>query len=339
MVRMIPFFKNICDIVRIFIIVVFFSCCLSHSAEANPEIIVDCGKCSTSISNEIKQRTEILRTDIFKVTGLDLKNSILIEIASNNVDFAKRAGDGAPEWAVAIYSDDKIVIRQEGLVIGSDGRFFNILEHEIVHAMLDDMFFADSRRLPRWLNEGIAVSVSGDWEAPSQWDRRKTVLRSAIKRGVGFSFEDLSSGFPGSSWLAEVAYAQSVDMTQFLLKRGGWKKMMQLLELLASGNDIETAFEKNYGENFTDISEEWYAYAGRPGGAEIVMHILVNIEFYIWIGMIFLMLSGVLAVVLRRRKNQQNSDEYDPEEDWDELDEKWDRDLFGDRPWRPGRRE
>lgn len=314
-----------------------FSPAGSEMAWAAPAISVDCGKCADSLQSDIRVRAEMLLKDVSEKIGVDMKNPLRVEIAMQGDDFIKRAG-GAPEWAVAIYENNRIIIRQEGMVTGSDGRFFNILEHELVHAVLDDMFDGKRERLPRWLNEGIAVAMSGDWESPAQWDRRKVILRSAIKKGCGFSFDELSSGFPRSSWLAEVAYAQSADLTLFMLKKGGWKKMSAFLERLAAGDSIEVASKNIYGEDFTGLSEEWYAYAGRPGGSEILMHVLVNIDFYLWIGMIILVMAGAAMVFRRRRKSAEPSDEYDPEDDWDELDEKWDRDMYGDRPWRPGRK-
>lgn len=301
-------------------------------------ISVDCEKCPASLKQDIGRRAEMLIVDISRKTGVEKTGDLQIEIAGSDSDFMNRAGAGAPEWAVAVYENDRIIIRQEGVVAAPDGRFFNILEHELAHAVLDDMFGGAKGKLPRWLNEGLAVTISGDWESPAQWDRRKVILRSAIKKGCGYSFDEISEGFPRGSWLAEVAYAQSADFTQFLLKKGGWKRMSALLKRLAAGESIESASRNIYGGDFTEIAEEWYAYAGRPGGSEILMHFLINIDFYLWIGMIILVLVGGAVVLRRRRKSAEPSDEYDPEDDWDDLDENWDRDLYGDRPWRPGRK-
>lgn len=64
----------------------------------------------------------------------------------------------------------------------------------------------------------------------------------------------------------------------------------------------------------------------------------MNVDMFIWMATGILLIAGVL-VMLRRRSVKKDPDEYDPEDDWDELDEEWDSDAYGSRPWRPGKRK
>jgi len=297
-------------------------------------ITVQAGGRHSGTAETIKKRAETMMEDVVEYLGHEPDWTYNIYLTSSDEDFARAAGPGAPGWAVAIYTRKKIVVRPEGFSSDPEN-FYNTIQHELVHGVLDHMFRGRPRALPRWLNEGIAVTVSGSWEIPQSWERRKTTLYAALEDGSAFDFDQISRSFPSSQWLAQIAYAQSTDFVQYLVRREGKETLRDLLVSLAAGGDFDRAVSSLYGKRFEELVEDWEKDIRRPGAIIWVVHILANINLYIWLGIVVLVIVGYF-VVRKRPSRVYPDDEYDPYEDWDELDEEWDIDTYGHRPWRPG---
>jgi len=262
-------------------------------------------------------------------------------IISNHKEFYKIAGEHVPDWATGIYSPGRkaIVINTESMTSDPDN-FIRILQHEVVHACLDDMFGKHRSNLPVWLNEGIAVLVSDAWEVPESFIQRKSIVYKALKDGNDIDFKDISDSFPSGNWMAQLAYIQSYDFVNFLYRSGGKNKLQYLLKHLSSGADIDSSFQKVYHTSFSEFVSRWKKYNDRPGFFIWFMQFLIYFDTYIWTFMALLVIIGAFRVFFRIRKGRKyiNHLDYDPEDDWDNLDEEWDADLLGQRPWRPGKR-
>ena len=293
------------------------------------------GNASSAAAEAVKKRAEGLMAGVVEYLGHRPDWTYTIVITTREHEF-ERAASGVPGWAVAIYSNRKIVIRPDGFS-ADPAVFYNTIQHELVHGVLDHLFRHNPSALPRWLNEGLAVAISGSWESPQSWESRKTSLYAAIKKGSALDFEDIEYGFPRGQWLAQVAYAQSADFVQFLERRGGRDGIRNLLAALAAGGEKERAFQSLYGKSFDGLVADWKEEVKKPGAAVWVMHVLANFDLYIWLAIVALVIAGFF-LVRRRPSRTYPDDEYDPYEDWDELDEEWDPDTYGFRPWRPGRR-
>ncbi len=303
-------------------------------------IIVRAVDMPESIVDEVESRANEKMKLTVDYLGHSPSGSYTIYITGDSSEFRRYAGNGIPDWAVAVYSRRTIVIKPEGLNTNPEN-FYNIIHHELVHAVLDYEFRKHPDALPRWLNEGIAVNLSEAWEIPSMWNDRKTRLYNALRQGNVADFDDIARGFPRSEILAQTAYAQSADFTQYLMKRRGKPSFRRLLELLAAGTSTDSAFNKIYGAPLDELADIWRRHLDRPGAWVIARHVLAYFDMYTWVAMGFLFLAVYFIVISRRKRIarlEADDDEYDPDDDWDDLDEEWDPDVYGDRPWRPGRR-
>ena len=292
-------------------------------------------------SSAVREKAGEFVIGISEQLGHSPSGPYVIYITPDRKKYYLQAGADAPEWAVAIYSDRKIVISPEGLLT-DEMNFYNTLEHELVHAVLDHYFRKRTDALPRWLNEGLAVVISDSWEIPQLWSRRKTVLYASLKQGRALDFEEISGGFPRSEIMAELAYMQSADFVRYLVNgRDGWDRMRRLLKNLSDGVPREEAFRKIYRKDFEDLVIAWEEDVKRPGALVWVMHVLVNFDLYLWGGLVVLVVVVFLLVKLRRGRPgpPAGPGRYDPEDDWDDLDEEWDPDFYGYRPWRPGKNQ
>src|SRR4029078_11527702 len=87
-----------------------------------------------------------------------------------------------------------------------------VLRHEFVHALLHDQFGPAGSALPTWLNEGLAMELSGDrWSDPDQVMKQEFVL---------IPLPALEGAWGGlSSEAATVAYLEAGSAALYLMKR------------------------------------------------------------------------------------------------------------------------
>lgn len=133
------------------------------------------------------------------------------------------------------------------------------VRHELAHLVVGQYgrsCVGGSR--PTWLNEGLAVYAEGD---------QSDIVRELDTAVAQNSFEPLRSlngSFPAHDTAAGLAYAQSYSVVNFMLSEYGKEKMQSLLQLLARGEDYDTALEQVYGFNVDGLELAWRAYMGLP---------------------------------------------------------------------------
>jgi hypothetical protein len=93
--------------------------------------------------------------------------------------------------------------------------FDQVLKHEVTHVVLADVF--RDFQIPRWLDEGIAV-------AEEQSSRRRQINQQLLEAVEVSRHADLSdllcmSRFPADRTRADVLYAQSASLVEFLLTK------------------------------------------------------------------------------------------------------------------------
>lgn len=116
---------------------------------------------------------------------------------------------------VARASENLIVVKAPGIRMPGDD-FRGTLRHELVHILLDRNI--DTDLLPRWLNEGICMSLANE----HYWASVVTVARMFTRRGI-IPYPELDRTFraPGDEMAFGDAYAQALSMTRHLRNRLG----------------------------------------------------------------------------------------------------------------------
>jgi hypothetical protein len=132
-----------------------------------------------------------------------------------------------------------------------------IFAHECTHAFLD--LFVRGERLPRWLDEGLAMymmTINDPALASDYWSRAKAV------NSPGYSPSALlgDKSFKTPTW---DDYTVAYTLVDCLLKGGGAQKFRQMLVLLKEGKDPDTALKKVFGYDSTGFAKYWNAYMAR----------------------------------------------------------------------------
>jgi tetratricopeptide (TPR) repeat protein len=190
-------------------------------------------------------------------TGADLETAILDYLESEFWDLARRFDyQPGPPIVVIVYPerqfheatlaesnvaglyDGKIRVPIGGLRQLHDGAR-RVLLHELAHA-----FVAGKTRFtaPRWLQEGIAQMVEG----------------STTNSGTGGALARSYRGIEDKSqWAREFSYPSALSFVEFIVEREGFYRLVDVLEEMGGGADVETAFRTVTRSTLADLRDEW----------------------------------------------------------------------------------
>jgi hypothetical protein len=141
--------------------------------------------------------------------------------------------------------------------------------------------------MPRWLNEGIALRVSGEMPKTSEW-----IIGGAALRGAVIPLDELDKRFPAAHQRASLAYAESLKAVNYIVDTYGDEALLQLIRSLRD-QDFDTALAATIGLDIHTLSERWI----RSVRKSPYVVTLITGSFSLW-------LMTVVAIVAFLRKRQ-----------------------------------
>lgn len=155
----------------------------------------------------------------------------------------------APGWSGGIY-DGKIRIPIGGIEHETPG-LRRLLIHEYTHAVVRAI---TPRRVPTWLNEGLAQYFEGR-EVDS---RQKEMLRQLTQAGKVPALAELEGSFLGLSGpQASYAYLLSLSAVRHMVDRYGMYRVKSVLEELSAGADPSRAINNAILMSPQDFERGW----------------------------------------------------------------------------------
>jgi len=124
--------------------------------------------------------------------------------------------------------------------------------HELTHVLVGDLTFTCLGSIPTWLDEGLAMYGQGGPE-PDQ----VTLFDQAKAADQLPALRSLAGGFPEDSARANLAYAESYSVINFLIQTDGRDKMNALLIALRDGATIDEALQSVYGFDTDGLENAW----------------------------------------------------------------------------------
>lgn len=228
-------------------------------------------------------------------------------VADSEELFDQLVGDGFPDWggAVAIPSQNRIVLRSPE--ISRAGKPLSALAaHEYSHLAIHKAL--RGRSAPRWLDEGLATYIAGEWSYQdfmaitiATW-RGKFVPLSRLRRLNTFDEKT-----------AQVAYAESYLAIKYLIDYYGVETLRELVNLLAEGETIDAALVQTIGVELNGFQEELILDIKKR-------YSLVNILMESTIFWSAMSLIVVLGFILARRRKQKRYDAWDEREKYESTD-------------------
>lgn len=226
---------------------------------------------------------------------------IVVRICETHGDFVREAGYFAQPSVIALARPERgrIAVRAPEQ-LPSQGIFVTALRHELVHVLLARS--TGPGNLPTWLNEGIAMTLSGE----RRWDSGMRVARMYLTGRIVPYYELMHTmGDPGREGPYGDAYAQSLSMTNFLIDMLGEEAFWELIAELADTR-FGVALERRAGMTPADFWQAWHDSLWRVA---LISSVVSGFTLFQGMGLL-----AMLAYLRVRRRNQAVLTRWEREE-------------------------
>ena len=194
-----------------------------------------------------------------------LETVVTVEWATHSGSLQRHGWNGSQTVAgLAVPSQSRIVLFAPALSSRPD-RIRSVLIHEMVHLHVHASTIRGDLSPPKWLDEGLAMWISGTWDLGFDWRANdSSLLTDAAAAGTLLSFESLDSSFPDGPFFA-LAYAQSYSFVAWLVEHYGEDSLRSLLRGIDRNLDFDSAFAAAMGVPFADAERDWRRTIERRG--------------------------------------------------------------------------
>ena len=194
-------------------------------------------------------------------TGVTVDHPIQIFIYGNRSDFFDALEPGATEWtggrAFPEYAIVLIDVAPSNLNWGL-GATTHELTHQVIHQKIKSPL--GDLSMPHWMDEGLAVYYE---TYPGALDPQFAIpLKRAIQNDSLQQIRSLSGSFPADSNAANLSYAESYSVVDFIIRHYGRDKLAQLLQGFKAGGFYDDIFMKVLGVDTDGLENEWRADVG-----------------------------------------------------------------------------
>ena len=136
---------------------------------------------------------------------------------------------------------------------GSYDQFRHVIHHELVHAVLNDMFYGGSiqsiisarnpLQLPMWLNEGLSEYAALKWDTNSDMFIRDATVNNYLPP------IDYLGGY--------FAYRGGQSVWYYIANKYGEQKIGEILNRIKGTRSVEQGFKSTIGLTVRELSERW----------------------------------------------------------------------------------
>lgn len=136
---------------------------------------------------------------------------------------------------------------------GDYRKFRHVIHHELVHAVLNDMFYGGSLQsiitnnitlqLPLWFNEGLAEYEALKWDTDSDMFLRDATVHEYLP-----PVERLSGYF---------AYRGGQSLWWYIANKYGEQKIGEILSRIKGTRSVEMGFRSSLGIGLKELSDRW----------------------------------------------------------------------------------
>ncbi|HMB93300.1 MAG TPA: hypothetical protein VKP65_20785, partial [Rhodothermales bacterium] len=183
-----------------------------------------------------------------------ISDRIPIIVYQSHNEFAVTNAASLPVYSEGIGGVTELFKNRVILPFTGDYRDYRrVVHHELVHAVIDDMFYGGSLqaiiqnniqlRIPLWFNEGLAEYAALGWDTNSDMYVREAIL------------EDHLAPIPYLS--GYFAYRGGQSMWDYIAEQYGREKISEILQRLRSSRSVEGSFKRATGLTLEELSERW----------------------------------------------------------------------------------
>jgi hypothetical protein len=188
-----------------------------------------------------------------ELTGFVPKEKIDVFIAADKKEFKRFQPKNAqvPDWAVGVaFPSQNLII----LLKKKNTGLAPVFRHELNHILLGQAF-KGKEKVPRWLDEGLAMIMAGEWNLSSM-----AVMTGAVLTGAVLPMEDITTHFPYEESRARIAYAQSFYFISFLKRKFGDNSFRTFLSQYSKHHNFNLAIRRTYFLDWWEVENMWQQY-------------------------------------------------------------------------------
>lgn len=186
--------------------------------------------------------------------GVQVETPVKIFIYGSYEDLRNAIAVGSQEW-----TGGQAFTEQGVVVIGVSPNDLDYglaaTPHELTHLVIHQATDNPYGDIPRWLDEGLAVYMSGELDAG--WRGYRDMVTRAARQGKLMTLQTLSSSFPADSDQAGQAYAQSGAVVEFIIDHYGQEAMAHLLDIFSKGALYDDALQQALGVDTWGLDNVW----------------------------------------------------------------------------------
>ena len=162
-----------------------------------------------------------------------------------------QSATGSPVWADGLFDPVLGRIQIPAQEAMADRVWLTrVLRHEFVHALLHDQLGPAGSAIPTWLNEGLAMELSGD-----RWSDLEQIMRQEFTL---IPLSALEGGWGGlSSDAAAVAYLEANSAVHYLIDRFGMARVRELLTHLKARQTLSAAMQSQLSLSYEQFQSRW----------------------------------------------------------------------------------
>ena len=183
------------------------------------------------------------------------------------------------------------------------------LKHELSHLMLHRHI--PGANLPKWVDEGVCQLIS-DGIGEIFVDKSWSGLDAAVMAGHIIPLAKLRKYFPRDKASLLLAYEQSKSVINYIDRQYGNHAILNILDYLRNGEDIETALNNSLDISLKQLEREWLEnLESTPRWLVFLANNMYAILFFLAAVLSFF---GFIRMLIKRRKKYA---------EWEEEDDKW----------------
>jgi|GEM_PF-1678517 len=250
-----------------------------------------------------------------------------VVIASSKEAYTTYSGH-LPDWSAGAtdLSRNRVILKSPRLGRTSIWDYDQTLRHEVMHIVLGQN--VDPTRIPRWLNEGLAMIAGGQQSLHQVYTLSQAVVRDDL-----ISLGELERILQFDRPKATLAYAECVSAVRFLQSQFPPGTLQAIFARMnRSDNSFARVFEEETGLPMTYFEYHWQEHLT----SKYRWITMMGSDTTLWIFFTLLVIVGYLLLRWRNRKKmqawQEEEDRTDSGTDWDyeympDEDDEWRGDI------------
>ncbi len=225
--------------------------------------------------------------------GLTTIGEIKVIIASSDQEFNTLTGQQIPEWGVAATDPGIAAIYLKSPYLStSETDLEKVIIHELSHVIM--CMALEGKPIDRWFDEGFAQYEAGEH------DLRGTILLArGLVTGNIIWLNEIDDVLTFHRQKAALAYQVSYMAVQYLIDTYGNDVVVNVIQLLRDGKDMDEALFLSIGVGFQDFQDNWYGAMKK----KYLYYLLLDFPFLF--SLVLLILFFTALFITRKRMIQK----------------------------------